>query len=253
MNLFKYYFFREIREKYLSNITGLTWVFIQPILLLAIYWFVFEKVFHSSSPESKEVGFIVYLAIVFWPWQAFSESVIYSITSVSKSSSLIGKNNIDFRIPVLASITATFFLNITGYVLVLILLSIFKGVVDLTTFLLILIPIIQIYLFTLAIGFILSATQIFIKDTLQIMTTLMTMWFFMTPVIYSETLIPEGFKSFIKLNPLYTPISFIHNAVLSPETLPWKDMFYLYLITIILLYVSIKYFKKLSVYFEDFI
>jgi len=119
INIFLYYLKRELKEKYIGNITGILWIIIQPVVLLATYWFVFEKIFHARISEDIDVDFIVYLALGFWPWLAFSESVMNSITGVENNSELIGKNKLDFKIPVIASITANFVLNVIGYVLVL--------------------------------------------------------------------------------------------------------------------------------------
>jgi ABC-type polysaccharide/polyol phosphate export permease len=252
LTIFKLYLIRELREKYLGNITGILWVFIQPVILLLMYWFVFEKIFQAKVSQDISVEFIVYLAIGLWPWLAFSESVVNAILGVKNNSDLIGKNSIDFKIPVIASITASYFINILGYIFVLIILSINFDYLKISSVSLLVIPIIQLYVFAIALGLFLSATQIFIKDTLQVMTTLMTLWFFLTPIIYSESLIPVQYLPYVQLNPLFTPISFIHKAVITHEALPWSGMAYLSLIIIILFVISIKYFNKLSVHFEDY-
>ncbi len=248
--MFKYFFIREFKEKYLGNITGFLWVFLQPIMTLAIYWLVFEKIFGQRIPEAKDIGFIVYLAIGFWPWVAFSESLIRSITVVSDKSDLIGKVNIDFKIPVVASITATFVLTIFGYIIVLIGLVIFAEPFSHHNIWLLIFPVIQLYLLALAIGLILASLQIFIKDTFQFMTTVITMWFFLTPILYSESILPEEYKTIIKLNPLYTPITFIHKALITEDELPWLNMAILTMVILLLLYVAVVIFNKLAPHFE---
>lgn len=251
--MFYYFFKREIRDKYLGNLTGLSWVFIQPIITLLIYWFVFDKIFHARfSKDQQDVGFIVYLAVGFWPWMAFSESILRSLTAVSDKTDLIGKIKIDFKIPVIASITATFSLNLLGYIVVLLSLALFNDNFNYASLPLVFFPVLQMYCFALALGLILSSFQIFVKDTQQFITTIMTLWFFMTPIIYSESYLPEKYRSIIQINPIYTPITFIHKAIITNETLPWVSLMVLSLITIALLYIAIITFDKLSKNFEDF-
>lgn len=251
--MFKYFFKREIKEKYLGNISGIAWVFIQPIITLAIYWLVFGVIFGATRiPEAENIGFIVYLAIGFWPWMAFSESVMRAISVVSEKNDLIGKVNIDFKIPVIASITANFTLNLIGFILVLIGLTLFADAFNYSKIPLLILPIIQLYIFALGLGILLSALQIFIRDVLIFMTTLITLWFFLTPIIYSESILPAEFKRIIQFNPLYTPISFIHKSLLTDQPLPWMNMLYLTLFILIFLYLSIKVFNKLSPHFESF-
>ncbi|MCF6318853.1 MAG: ABC transporter permease [Proteobacteria bacterium] len=253
LELFNYFFKREIKDKYLGNLTGFAWVFIQPILMLLIYWFVFDKIFKARfSEEEQDVGFIVYLAVGLWPWVAFSESIIRSITAVSDKSDLIGKIKIDLKTPVVAAISATFFLNMLGYVFVLVSLVVLNDGFSYKTILLVIFPLIQMFCLALALGLFLSSLQVFIRDTLQIMTTLMTMWFFLTPIIYSVAFLPEKFKSIIQINPLYIPISFIHKALITKEELPWLNLSVLTLITVVLLFFSIKLFDRLSPNFVDY-
>lgn len=57
---------RQIRQDYLENITGFAWLVLQPLILLAVYAFVFTTIFKSRIPDS-EVGFVAYLAVAFWP------------------------------------------------------------------------------------------------------------------------------------------------------------------------------------------
>jgi len=251
--LFYYFFKREIKDKYLGNLTGFSWIFIQPIITLLIYWFVFDQIFEARfSKDEQSVGFIVYLAIGFWPWMAFSEAVITSITSVSEKSDLIGKIKIDLKTLVLATVTAKFSLHLVGYIVVLTGLIVFNNSLNIYSIFLVLFPLIQLYLFAYALGLILSSLQIFVRDTLQLMTTIITLWFFMTPIIYSESFIPEAFRSIIQFNPLYIPITFIHNAVLGTGHMPWFELLVLLVFTIMLLILAIKIFNKLSSSFEDF-
>jgi len=252
--LFYYFLKREIRDKYLGNLIGFSWIFIQPIITLLIYWFVFDKIFNVPriSEEEQSFGFIVYLAIGFWPWLAFSDSLLASITAVSEKSDLIGKIKIDLKTPVLATISARFLLHLIGYIVVLVSLVIFNESLKISSILLVIFPLIQLFLFSVALGLLLSSFQIFIRDTLQLMTTLITLWFFTTPIIYSESILPPEYLSIIKLNPLYIPISFIHNAVLGKSDLPWMNLLILTGFTLLLLAIAIKTFNKLSPSFEDF-
>lgn len=250
--MFRYFFVREIKEKYLGNLTGISWVFIQPIITLTIYWLVFDKIFGAKIPEAQDIGFIVYLAIGLWPWMAFSESIIRSIMVVSEKDSLIGKVKIDFKIPVIASISANFMLSIIGYVIVLSGLVIFADTFNYSRIFLVIIPVLQMYVFAIAIGLLLSSLQIFIRDIHQFMATMITLWFFLTPIIYSETFLPESYRNIIKYNPMYTPITFIHKALITKEPLPWVNMGILTVCILIFLYFSIKIFDKLSPNFEAF-
>ena len=252
--MFYYFLIREFKDKYIGNLAGISWIFIQPIIILLIYWFVFENIIKVPrlSEAEQSVGFIVYLAIGFWPWLAFSEALIASITAVSERSELIGKIKIDLKTPVIATISAKFILHMIGYIVVLTGLVLFNESLDILPVFLVIFPLIQMYIIALALGIFLSAIQIFIKDTLQFMTTITTLWFFVTPIIYSEAILPEKYLSVIQLNPLFIPITFIHDAVLKRGELQWFSLIVLTIISLLLLFFAIKIFNKLSPSFEDF-
>jgi ABC-type polysaccharide/polyol phosphate export permease len=183
---------------------------------------------------------------------AFSESLLKGTTAVGEKKDLIGKINIDLKIPVLASISASFVLNVFGYLIVLLILLISNKGLDIASIPLIFFPLLLLYIFAISLGLILSAVQVFVKDTLQFMTTVLTLWFFMTPIIYSESILPEKYKVIIRINPVYTPIEFIHNLFITKTRLPWVSMLVMFILLLILLSISIKIFDKLSPSFEEF-
>ena len=251
--MFSYFFKREIYGKYIGNITGVSWVFIQPVLTLLIYAFVFERIFHAKFPESENIGFIVYLALGFWPWTAFSEGILKAIPAVMDKQDLIGKVNLDFRVPVVATISASFLLNVIGYVLVLIILIIAGKDFNYSAIPLLILPLFILYIFALGLGLILSAVQVYIRDTVHFFATIMTLWFFMTPIVYSVSAMPDYIKKLMVLNPVYIPINFIHTALLTDKPLNWFAMFFLLLFVLALLWLANKIFNRLADKFEDFL
>ena len=114
---------RQIRQDYLENITGFAWLILQPLMLLAVYAFVFTTIFKARIPEAAEIGFVPFLAVAFWPWTAFSDSILKASNSISANAALIGKVALASEQLPLATVTATFVMNMAGYIAVLLLLQ----------------------------------------------------------------------------------------------------------------------------------
>src|SRR5210317_1324265 len=114
---------RQIRQDYLENLTGFAWLILQPLILLAVYAFVFSTIFQARLPEAEDIGFVPYLAVAFWPWTAFSEAILRANNSITANSALIGKVAFATEQIPLASVTATFIMHLIGFLAVLVVLQ----------------------------------------------------------------------------------------------------------------------------------
>ena len=81
---------RQVRQDYLENLTGLAWLVLQPVMMLAVYAFVFSTIFKARLPDAVGVDFVPYLAVAFWPWNAFAEAVLKASNSITGHAALIG-------------------------------------------------------------------------------------------------------------------------------------------------------------------
>ena len=99
---------REIKTRFLDSFSGLAWLVIQPLILLLIYSFVFVVIFKAKIPEADLTGFVPYLAVAFWPWTAFSESVLRSVSSINANANLIGKVSLPSEVFPCAVVSASF-------------------------------------------------------------------------------------------------------------------------------------------------
>ncbi len=109
----------QVKQDYLENITGFAWLILQPLILLAVYSFVFSTIFKARIPEAGDIGFVPYLAVAFWPWIAFSEAVVKASSSITSNAALIGKVAFATEQIPLATVTATFLMHVIGYLAVL--------------------------------------------------------------------------------------------------------------------------------------
>jgi ABC-type polysaccharide/polyol phosphate export permease len=251
--MFWYFFKREIFDNYKNNLTGLSWVFIQPIILLIIYTFVFEVIFKAKVPEASSVGFTVYLAIGLWPWLAFSESLIKSITVIDEKKDLVGKVSMDFKVLVIASISANYFLTMVGYIIVLLTLMLIGKQFNYINILLIIIPVALLYILSIALGLLLSSIQVFIKDIKNFASTFILIWFYLTPIIYSKSIVPPQYIHYLDFNPIYIPIDFLHSTLLLDQEIKWIELGIVTVVYLVILKYSAKLFDKLSPRFVDFI
>ncbi|MEJ8569021.1 ABC transporter permease [Elongatibacter sediminis] len=244
---------RSIRKDYLENLTGFAWLILQPLMLLSVYAFVFSTIFKARVPDSLDVGFVAYLAVAFWPWTAFSEAVLKAGGTVRANAALIGKVAFPSELLPLSMVVATFLMNMAGYAAVLVVLSLtgtdihWLGVVAMLPVLVLLAVLAG------AIGLVMSALQVFVRDVAQILPPLMTFWFFTTPILYSPTYLPDRLAEVIAWNPMAWFVGFVRAAALQGELHPGLAGIAIAVSALLLFWLGLRFFRRLSGHFEDFL
>lgn len=244
---------RSIRTDYLENLTGFAWLILQPLLLLAVYAFVFTTIFQARIAEAGTAGFVPYLAIAFWPWTAFSEAVLKASATVTANAALLGKVAFPGELLPLSMVAATFVMHLAGYLTVLLVLQLLGTDIHWLG-LLAAIPLLLL-LFLLACGLALftSALQVFVRDVAQMLPPLMTLWFFTTPILYSAELLPQPWAGVMQWNPLSWFVTRLRQSLLTGGYQPtWADLL-VPLLTVLVLWGSLRFFRRLQGHFEDFL
>ena len=244
---------RQIREDYLENLTGFAWLILQPLMLLAVYAFVFSTIFQARLPEAEGIGFVPYLAVAFWPWTAFSEAILRANSAITANGALIGKVAFATEQIPLASVTATFVMHLIGYLAVLLVLQLMGTHVHWSLLVLVLPILVLMWVFACAISLFTSAIQVFVRDLAQILPPLMTFWFFTTPILYSSSHLPEAIQKVTHWNPMAWFVSKLRELLLFGEI----DLDYFALLMVLLLgvfaWLSLRFFRRFSGHFEDFL
>lgn len=252
-NVFRQLVSRAVRTDYLENLTGFAWLILQPLALLAVYSFVFTTIFKARIPEAGPGGFVPYLAIAFWPWMAFSESVLRAANCISANAALIGKVAFPSELLPLSTVTATFLMNLAGYLAVLLVLQL-MGTPIIWPGIFAAIPVLALlYLFASGLALFVSALQVFIRDVSQILPPLMTFWFFTTPILYSSSLLPDTFATVMEFNPMSWYVQRLRDfLLLGNYQLSLSDLL-VPILTVLFYWAALVFFRRFSTHFEDFL
>jgi len=245
--------YREIKSRLSHSAVGLLWLVVTPVLLLAVYAFVFGVIFKARAPEGLGFPFVVWLAIGLWPWLAFSESTLRASQAIRQHSALISKISINRSVLVMSVLSATFFLHLIGYGVVLTILEL-RGI-DLTWqgmphAILILMT---LYIVSAGLGLLLAAFQVFIRDLEQLLPVLFMLWFFLTPILYAPELLPEGLQHLLWINPMTWWIEALRSALIHGQVLPDLGFLWLLVGSLVVFVIGRWVFDRCSPYFEDFL
>lgn len=202
---------RDFKVKYKRSVLGIVWSLLYPILMMAVMAVVFSNVFKFSTPG---VSYLVYLMTGLTLFNYFSEASNLAMSSVVGNFGLINKVYIPKYIFPLSKVL------FVGINFVLTLLPLYIVIIATGTGLNwwhLLLPYCYfcLLLFTLGMGFLLSAISVFLRDMFYIYGIILTIWTYLTPIMYDIKMISNDTLRFImKLNPMYQIINFARTIIL---------------------------------------
>ena len=188
---------KDLKLKYRDSALGFVWSLANPLLLILVYSFVFTHMLRVGIPN-----FPYFLIVGILPWNFFAQSMMMSTGSILDNGSLIKK----ISLPTEVLPIATVFFNLVQYFLVLAVflpMTILFFRIPLSWSVLGFFPILALHiLFTLGVSFLISAATVFYRDVRHFTEILLTLLFWLTPIVYDIHTIPESMRKVIYLNPL---------------------------------------------------
>jgi ABC-type polysaccharide/polyol phosphate export permease len=203
---------RELKARYRGSVLGFFWSFINPLLLLLVYSFVFTVVLPGARPRELE-PFALFMFCGILPWSWFSSSLLEASNVLIAGSNLIRK--VLFPAEVLPIVTVLAGLAHFCFGLpILAAFLVYYGVPIVPSDLLWFPVVVGIQLMlTLGLALLLSALAVHFRDIRDLLANLLTLWFFATPIIYALSQAPPSVRPLLNLNP------FTHLAVAYQEVL----------------------------------
>lgn len=244
---------RDVLGRYRGSLGGALWTLIHPLLLMVAYYFVFAVVLrvrfgagHGSS------DFVFYFLCGMLPWLAFSEAVGRSPNVVLEHSNFVKRVIFPLEIlPVNLTLTGLISEGFALLIFAVALLASGRGIPwTAAYFPLILLP--QLLL-TAGVCWFLAALGVFLRDIGQIMGFLLTVWFFVTPICYPATALPQDWLWLFEKNPMYTIVQ-AYRAVFLENSLPaWPPLAVLWAVAVAAFWLGYAWFYKVKRSFADLI
>ncbi|MEN8153941.1 MAG: ABC transporter permease [Acidobacteriota bacterium] len=240
---------RELKAKYRGTVLGFFWSFMNPILLVTVYSIVFGLIFQPKYAEmEKQIYYSIFFFSGILPWTWFSSSILESSNVLIAHGALIKKINFPVEIlPIMVVITNMIHFILGVPILIIAFLILGKSLSIWVLFLPI--AILVQFIFTLGLGFFISSLTVHFRDIRDLLVNLITLWFFVTPIIYPFSFEPiqnsKFLKLFLSLNPM-THIIEAYQYTFFFGSLPhYKKLTVTLILGIILFIAGYKIFDKL--------
>ncbi len=243
---------RDISARFAGSSLGGLWTLIHPAIMLSLYTMVFAYIYRVPQLEGG-YSFTEFVFCGLWPWMAFQEACLRSVTAITDNANLVKKLQFPSELLVLSVTLSSFFTQGIGFVLFLLGLMIWKGAVSILSVVLLIVPVALHIALAVGIGMILACGNVFFRDVGQLANAGFTIWFFVTPVIYSPTLVPAVLRPVLQWNPVAPIIGEYRSLILSHSFTGSGGLLYCALLTGILFWFGAYLFHRGRGFFADYL
>jgi len=241
---------RDLQQQYIGSYLGAVWIFIQPLLFISVLYTVFTLGLRVGN-SSDDMPFSLYLVAGMIAWQHFTANFSANTSAIRSYSFLVKK--VDFRLSVLPIVQMMSSLVVHVFlIMVAVLLAWYQGYKPGFHSLQLIYYLSAMSALLLGLGWMTSSTSIFVKDVAKIVTVLIQFGFWLTPIFWKITMIPEKFRWIIDLNPMYYIVTGYRDSIVSKVPFWERDnTIYFWCFTLVCLYIGINVYRKLRPHFAE--
>lgn len=171
---------RELRGKYKGFVLGFLWTYVNPLMQILIYTFVFSQIFRSGIEK-----FHLYLIVSMFPFNFFIGGVIQGLGSIRYQGDLVKKVYFPRQILPIVSLTVNFVNMLISFLIIYSVLLVSGWGIDLKIQVWLLPVMVIEYFFALGLALLLSAVEVYFRDIEHIVSVIMMIWMYFTPMFYS--------------------------------------------------------------------
>ena len=239
---------KDVKVKYKQTTLGVAWAILQPLLGMAMFTLLFGKL---AKLPSDGLPYPVFYYAALLTWTYFATTVTMASNSIVTSGSLISKVYFPrILLPSAAVIGGILDLAIASVILTgLIVFYNMPLTLGLIMLPLILIPLVT---FTLGVGFFLAALTVNFRDVRYALPFIVQVWMFASPVVYPSSMVPEQFRPLVSINPIAGIIE-TTRALIAGRPVPWGPIGISSIVTVFVLVLGIRYFRRTERRFADMI
>lgn len=235
---------REFESKYRNSLLGALWTIINPLTMIVVYTVIFAKLMQTKfAGVDSTFGYSIYLCVGILTWGLFTEVVSRSQNVFIENANLIKKISFPrLCLPVIVILNAGMnFIIIFGlFSAFLVISGNFPGWVFLTMIPLLLIQI----LFSIGLGITVGVLNVFFRDVGQLFGVILQFWFWLTPVVYPITILPESVRAMIRFNPMASLLGAYQDVIVRAKMPEWQTLWPIMLLSILLCLLGFHLFRK---------
>ncbi len=235
---------REFQSKYRNSLLGAGWTVLNPLAMIVVYTVIFAEVMKAKLPGvDTTFAYSIYLCAGMLTWVLFAEIVGRAQNVFLDNANLLKKLNFPkLCLPVVVVINALLNFSIifglfTGFLLVS---GNFPGLPFLA-----LVPLLAVLVaFAIGLGITLGVLNVFFRDVGQFFGIFITFWFWLTPIVYPASILPEGFKEGMAFNPMAPLVSGFQQVLVHHQWPEWQELWPISLLAFAFCVIGMGLFRR---------
>jgi lipopolysaccharide transport system permease protein len=235
---------REFQSKYRNSLLGAAWTLINPLAMIIVYTMIFSQIMHSKLPGiDGSFAYSIYLCAGILTWGLFAEIVSRAQNTFLEHANLLKKLSFPrLCLPVIVVTNAmiNFFIVFGLFSIFLLISGNFPGLVYLALF-----PVLAILIvFAIGLGISLGVLNVFFRDVGQLFGIVIQFWFWLTPIVYPISILPESMRSLMSYNPMANLINAFQDILVTGQWPIWQSLLPVTIIAIALCALGMRLFRK---------
>ena len=244
---------RELAARYKGSVLGIVWAVLTPIVMIAIFTFIFAGIFKARfGASNSQWDYALYLFCGLLPWNAFQESLQLSSTTIVAHANLVKRVVFPLETLPVSQSLAMIANQMFGTAALLIAALIIRHELHATTLLLPILLLPQLVA-TLGAAWLLASLGVFVRDIVQGISLILMAWMYLTPIIYPESIVPEQYRRLIDLNPFTPLIRNYRRLILEGIAPDWPGLLYFSAFAVLIFIFGYWWFAKTRKNFADVI
>lgn len=243
---------REVIGRYRGSFLGLLWTFVTPILMLAIYTFVFGFVFKArwgqEHTDQYEFALILFSGLIVY--NLFSECIGRAPSLILSNVNYVKKVVFPLEILPWVSLGSALFHAMTS-LCVLLFFLVASGHHFSFTALWLPIIVLPFFLLTMGLSWFLASTGVFVRDIGQVISMILTVLMFMSPLFYPLSALPEPLRPYLLLNPITLIVEQVRAVLIWGVQPDWISLGYYSLVSLFVAWAGWGWFNKTRKGFAD--
>lgn len=253
--LVKYMTQREISRSYQGSYLGLAWAFLSPLLMVVLLTVIFSEVvgirFREVTGDSS-LNFGLYLFCGLIPFLAYSQAVSQGVNVVRRNRNLVQGVVFPLEILPVTTVIASLVQSVIGVGAVMVVLAVLEHRLNWTVLLLPLVLVPQL-LFTIGLCYLMAVAGAYVADVRETLKAVVRATFFLTPIIWPVSRVPEDWRFLVDYNPLAILVESYRDLILEGKLPSGMSYSYFFLVGLALFVLGFVAYNRVKHRFADLI